>query len=111
MINLRFLEDRDFWLTAVRILRGNPWHVAALTLTVGGVATIRGVIQYLITPIGAAFGIPITIPDTPLWVSLLLVFLGIGMFIAGRWLPERLPVVPPSPHDVQLLAQYRALVT
>lgn len=111
MTNFRFLDDRDFWLSVVRIIRGNPWHAAAAVLVFGGVATIKGVVQYLITPIGAAFGFNIPIPETPLWVSLLLIFLGIGMFVVSRVLPERLFRNAPSPHDIELMNRYRSLVT
>jgi hypothetical protein len=80
---------RNFLLELVRIWRGNGWNKAGTLLIAGGVLSVNGVAQYLIPSIGRVFKLQISIPETPLWVSFLLIALGILMFVLSRVLPDR----------------------
>jgi hypothetical protein len=98
-----------------RIWIGTAWGKGALLLIAGGVLSITSIVQYIIPPAGKVFGITITIPETPVWVSLTLIFLGILLLVLSRLLPDwseqTPPAKPPNPHDVRLLADYRELIT
>jgi hypothetical protein len=98
-----------------RIWVGTAWGKGALVLIVGGVLSITSIVQYVIPPVAKAFGITITIPDTPTWLSLTLIILGILLLVMSQLIPDLSkmtpPTGPPNPHDVRLLAEYRVLVT
>jgi hypothetical protein len=98
-----------------RIWVGTAWGKGALALIVGGVLSITSIVQYIIPPVAKVFGVTITIPETPIWLSLTLISLGILLLVLSRLLPDRSeqvpPAEPPNPHDVRLLADYRDLMT
>jgi hypothetical protein len=101
-----------FFERIFRIWRGTAWGKGALFLIVGGVASINGVIQYIIPPVARLLGIIIVIPDTPTWVSLSLISLGILVLVLSRIIPDPAAgAKKPNPHDVKLLQDYRALIT
>lgn len=105
----------DFVERLFKIWVGTAWGKGALALIVGGVVSINGIWQYLIPPVAKVLGIGITIPETPIWLSLSLVGLGILLLILQRLVPDwsegSLATKKPNPHDVKLLAEYRALIT
>ncbi|MCK1632649.1 hypothetical protein [Bradyrhizobium sp. 162] len=95
-----------------RVWVGTAWGKGALFLIAGGVVSITSMAQYVIPPIAKAFGVVITIPDTPFWLSLALILMGIGVLVLQRIVPEQIEQKPdPNPHDVELLRSYRALMT
>ncbi|MDA9549585.1 hypothetical protein ACM43_35055 [Bradyrhizobium sp. CCBAU 45321] len=95
-----------------KIWIGTAWAKGALVLIIGGVVSINGIIQYVLSPLAETFGINISIPETPAWLSLTLILLGIFVLVLSRVVPEQAEGVPAaSPHDVELLANYRKLVT
>ncbi|MCA1528534.1 hypothetical protein [Bradyrhizobium yuanmingense] len=91
---------------------GTAWGKGALVLIIGGVASINGVLQYIIPPIAKVFGIDISIPETSIWLSLILIILGILLLVLPRIFPEQAVRAPEAnPHDVRLLTDYRTLMT
>lgn len=98
-----------------RIWIGTAWGKGPLLLIAGGVLSITSIVQYIVPPIAKAFGLTIVIPETPVWLSLTLIALGIVLLILSRMMPdysEQLPLAePPNPHDTTLLANYRTLIT
>lgn len=106
----------EFFARVLKIWVGTAWGRASLILIGGGVLSITSIVQYLVPPIAKAISaITITIPDTPPWLSLILIVLGILVLVLSRLVPDRsqvaLPDAQPNPHDVQLLSEYRALIT
>ena len=62
--------------------------------------------------IAAPFGLRIVVPETPTWVSLVLIGAGIVVLVLSRLVPDRTTAQhQPNPHDVQLLGQFRTLIT
>jgi hypothetical protein len=95
-----------------RVWMGTAWGKAALFLIAGGVLSVTSITQYVIPPVAKAFGVVITIPDTPIWLSLALILLGIAVLVLQRIVPEQTEQRPDAnPHDVELLKSYRALMT
>lgn len=98
-----------------RIWVGTAWGKGALALIFGGVLSITSIVQYLIPPVAKLLEVKIAIPETPIWLSLTLVGLGILLLVLSRLIPDRseqvAPAEPPNPHDTQLLALYRKLIT
>ncbi|MEH2531729.1 hypothetical protein V1277_001892 [Bradyrhizobium sp. AZCC 1588] len=104
----------DFCEKLFRVWIGTAWGKGALILIAGGVLSITSITQYVVPPFAKLFGVSITIPDTPAWLSLVLIVLGISLLILQRVIPERPAIQEPprgNPHDVKLLADYRALMT
>jgi len=103
----------DFFERLFMIWIGTAWGKGALALILGGVLSITSIFQYLIPPVFKVFtGVTVAIPETPAWVSLTLIILGIVLLVLSRLIPDRNTQIPrPNPHDVRLLADYRALIT
>jgi hypothetical protein len=102
----------DFGVEIYRIWKGNAWNKAAFFLVFAGVTSITSILQYLVVAaVEISSGKRMTIPDTPVWLSLVLTLLGLAFFALGRWLPERAAKASASPHDVELFRTFRGLVT
>jgi hypothetical protein len=98
-----------------RIWVGTAWGKGALLLIAGGVLSVTSIVQYILPPVAKVFGLAIAIPETPVWLSLTLIALGILLLILSRVVPDNSEQMPPAqqpnPHDTTLLANYRALMT
>jgi hypothetical protein len=82
---------QEFVLRLVKLLLGNAWNRAAVLLVLAGIAAINGWAQYIIPPIMAAFGVVVTIPDTPPLLGFGLIACALAFLIFGRIVPERKP--------------------
>jgi hypothetical protein len=90
---------KQFFELAERLFRiwvGTAWGKGALALIVGGVLSITSIVQYIIPPVAKVFGVTITIPETPIWLSLTLISLGILLLVLSRLLPDWSEQVPPA---------------
>ncbi|MEZ0032126.1 hypothetical protein ABIF68_002496 [Bradyrhizobium japonicum] len=101
----------DFGERIYRTWKGNAWNKAAYLLVFAGVTSITSIFQYIIVATFALIGQRVVIPDTPLWVSFLLIALGLGFFVLGRFMPEVIAKRTANPKDIELYRQFKKHIT
>lgn len=74
-----------------------------------GATALTSILQYIVVGVASAFGQKISIPDTPAWLGLMLVVIGVATASLGAYWQRPLPPPRPNPHDVALLNRFRAL--
>lgn len=100
----------EFFERLFRIWKGNAWNKAASLLIIAGVTTITSIFQYVVVAIFSALGYRIVIPETPLWVSLFLIALGVALLVFGR-LAGTAAKRTANPKDVALYRDFKKLIT
>ena len=96
---------QQFAFDFLRILIGNAWNRTGSALALLGASALTGWIDQLV---GALFHVDIT--QTAAWIGFAVMLTEIGMLAYAKAWPQTTPAVVAS-HDVQLLMQYRALIT
>lgn len=75
---------KDFALKALRVLVGSPWNRAGVILIAAAVGALTGTLQYVIAGLFTAAGHAVNIPDTPVWLGILLLLFGLALLVGNR---------------------------
>lgn len=105
------MADKALILHIVEIVWGKSLSKLGSTIAVLGALSLTGSAQYIIEATTRYLGAPVDIPDTPPWVGFGLVLIGIATSGLSYVLPTTRASEPANPHDVELMARFRALVT
>lgn len=105
---IRKLADPQNIHRIAQIIWGSSLLKLGSTLAIIGAAAITSIVQYVIIALFNYFGQSINIPDTPPWIGITLVVLGICTAALGSYLQRPLPPPGPNPHDVALLQTVRS---
>jgi hypothetical protein len=77
------------FIELIRILVGNAWNRIATLLVVAGIASITGVMQHVVPPIAAVFGVTVVIPETPWWIGFALIGIGVLVLVLSLRRPDQ----------------------
>jgi hypothetical protein len=76
-----------------------------------GAAALTSIVQYVVMAIAENYGQKLDIPETPVWIGLPLVIIGVGAATLGAYWQRPLPPPGPNPQDVELLRRLRSEFT
>jgi hypothetical protein len=99
------MHTKTFILEFARILMGNAWNRAGAGLALFGASALTGWVDQVV---GAYLHVNIT--QTATWIGFAVMVIGIGMLAYAKAWP-RTDVLALVQHDIDLLKQYRQLIT
>ena len=95
----------------VQVIWGGSLIKLGSAVALFGAAALTSIVQYVAEALFEHAGYSIHIPDTPPWIGLTLVVLGIGAAALGAYWQRPPPPPGPNPHDVALLRKFRETVS
>lgn len=101
----------DLILKIAKLRWGSSLIKLGSTIAVIGVVAVTSILQQIVVQIFAVFGYAIKIPDTPIWLGLVLVTIGVGTATLGAYWQRTAFATKPNPHDVELLLRVREQIT
>lgn len=103
--------SKDCFLKLLEILWGSSLKRLGSVIAVAGVSSVVGVFQYFAQAIFRGVGFNVDVPEVPIWVSLLLIFIGIIVVALAEVALRHENLTQATAHDIDLYRKFQDLIT